>query len=658
MQRKVEEMDIEIRFQIASVCFYLIIASQFFMERRLPTVTNKIFRAMIIVCGLNLLFDISTVCSLHYYEKIPSWLNRMLHQLFIGSLDLFIALLCLFVISLVHDLRYHAKRHILMFVPFVISIIVIIFGELDYYIGEDVKYSYGMMANTVYISVALYLLLTLIYLIRYRKILSKRIKLLLFTAIAGEVIMSLIQMTNPSILLSGLAITLMLTFIFYSMVNPSEYIEKETDILNRYAFLTMFNEKIGSNKNFYVFNVTFDNWSILTTRFGQDFVSHLLSDFARFMETMFHTNVYHSRTKCLSMFVEGDKDQIYKISRQINLKLEESITIDQIKVNLKAHLLAVECPKYAKSQQDILDILELTMHDDIQEKPEKVTFYDEDNQAIVNRYITIERMLKDAVDFNGFTVVYQPIYSAKLKRIVSCEALVRLKDTQTIGFVSPEEFILIAERIGVIGELGRIVFTKVCEFAKQYSLQEKGIKYIEVNLSAIQYMNPNLADELIAIMNKFDLPGKFFNFEITESAAIETNAIISKNINNLLAAGCSFSMDDYGTGYSNLTMMVDMPYHIIKLDKSLIWPCYPPQQSVAKQGEFKENTKSHVVLQSTISMIKNLSYHIVAEGVETKEQLDALLSMGVDYIQGYYFSKPVNPDCFFRKLDDWNMIGL
>ena len=649
-------MEIEIRFQIASICFYLIIVSQFFRGRRLPTVTNKIFRAMVIVCGLNLIFDISTVCSLHYYDEIPSWMNRMLHQLFIGSIDLFIALLCLFVISLVHDLRYHAKRHILMFVPFGISIIVVIFGKLEYYIGDDARYSYGTVAYTAYLSVALYLLMSLIYLIRYRNVISRKIRILIIAAIAGEAIGCSIQLINPQLLLSGLVITLMLTFIFYSMVNPSEYIEKETDLLNRYAFLTMFNEKIGNHKTFYVFNIIFDDWSILTTRFGQDFTSRVLSDFAKFMETTFHTNVYHSRTKCLSMLVEGDKDRIREISRHIFLKLEDSITINQIHVNLKAHLLAVECPNYASSQEDILNILELFMNKDIQEEEneKKVVFYDEEKKAILTRYITIERMLKDAVDFNGFTVVYQPIYSAKQKRIISCEALARLKDTQTIGFVSPDEFITIAERIGIIGELGRMVFTKVCEFAKEYPLQEKGIEYIEVNLSAIQYMNPHLADELIAIMRKYNLPGKFFNFEITESAAIENNNVIQKNIKSLLAAGCSFSMDDYGTGYSNLMMMIDMPYQIIKLDKSLIWPCYPPQQEAAEQSEFQENKKCHVILQSSISMIKNLDYHIVAEGVETKEQLDALLNMGVDYIQGYYFSKPVTKGSFFRKIDEWN----
>ncbi len=651
-------MEIEIRFQIASICFYLIIVSQFFRGRRLPTVTNKIFRAMVIVCGLNLILDISTVCSLHYYEEVSPWLNRMLHQLFIGSIDLFIALLCLFVISLVHDLRSHAKRHILMFVPFVISIIVVIFGELKYYIGDDARYSYGMIAYTAYLSVALYLIMSLIYLFRYRKVISKRIRVLIIAAIAGEAIGCSIQLINPKLLLSGLAITLMLTFIFYSMVNPSEYIEKETDLLNRYAFLTMFNDKIGNHKSFYVFNVIFHDWSILTTRFGQDFVFHLLSDFAKYMETTFHTNVYHSRTKCLSMLIEVDQDQIYKISRNIQLKLEQSLTVNQINVNLKAHLLAVECPKYARTQEDIFNILELTMHEDILDNIETEIFYNEENQAIVNRYITIERMLKDAVDFNGFEVVYQPIYSAKQKRIVSCEALVRLKDTQTLGFVSPEEFILIAERIGVIGELGRMVFTKVCEFAKEHPLQEKGIEYIEVNLSAVQYMNPYLAKELIEIMHKFDIPGNFFNFEITESAAIEVNTVISNNINSLLAAGCSFSMDDYGTGYSNLTMMIDMPYHIIKLDKSLIWPCYPPQHVTKQQSGVKDNKKSHVILQSSINMIKNLDYQIVAEGVETKEQLDALVSMGVDYIQGYYFSKPVTKHSFYKKIDDWNTIGV
>ncbi|MDD5934125.1 MAG: EAL domain-containing protein [Clostridiales bacterium] len=620
--------------------------------------SNKIFKIMVIVCGFNLIFDMSTVVSLHYYDIVPAWINRLLHQFFIGSLDLFIALFCLFVITLVHDIRYHLKRHILCFVPFVISIIVVIFGDLQYYIDDKARYSYGTVVFTIYISVALYLLITLINLFRYRKILKRKTRLLILAAISGEAIAACIQLYNPNLLASSLAMVLMLTFTFYTMVNPSEYIEKETEILNRYAFITMLNEKFGSKKEFYVLNVSFDDWGVLNTRFGQDFSFRVMSVMAQFMETTFHTNVYRSRTKCLSMLIDEDKDRIREIARHIFIKLEDSIKIDQVDVVLKPHLLAIKCPEYAKKQEDIFNILEMLIYKGFAEKDQekKLIFYDKNMQAKLERYITIERMLKDAVEKDGFDVVYQPIYSRKDQRINSCEALVRLKDTQTIGFVSPEEFITIAERMGVIVELGRIVFKKVCEFAKSHSLMEKGIEYIEVNLSAIQYLDPNLADSLVEIMRIYKLPGTFFNFEITESAAVDKNIVIQTNIKRLHNAGCTFSMDDYGTGYSNLSMMIDMPYHIIKLDKSLIWPCYPPLNKTSSQNEYQDSKKSHVVLESSVRMVKNLDYKIVAEGIETQEQLDAMLEMGVDYIQGYYFSKPVDGETFYQKIDEWNKI--
>lgn len=649
-------MEVNVQFQIASLCFYLIIVGQYISGKRLQTMSNKIFRAMLITGGLNLLFDIATVYSLYYYDVVPKALNRFLHQCFIGSLDLFIALLCLFVISLVHNLRYHGRRHILMFVPFAISIIVVIFGDLKYHISDTGSYSYGMIAYTVYASVTLYLILTVTYLIRFRRVISRRTIYSLSFAILGEVVFYLIQMNFPRLLLSGLAMTLMITFVFYSLVNPSDFIEKETGIMNRYAFMTMLNELFGANKKFYVVTVSFDNWGTLNTTFGQEFTFQVMTSVARFLEESFHTNVYRSRTKCLSMLIQGDIDYIRQIARYVFIKYDSKITIDKIDLTLDPHILSIECPKFATSQEDVFKIIELFVRKDIRERENEQMLinYDGENAMILNRYITIEKMLKHAVEHDGFQVVYQPIYSAKKKKIQSCEALVRLKDTKTIGFVSPEEFILIAERIGVIGELGEIVFRKVCEFAKNYPLMELGIEYIEVNLSAIQYMNPNLAEELIAVMKEYSLPGSFFNFEITESAALGEDRIIQNNIKRLLSVGCSFSMDDYGTGYSNLTMMIDMPYHIIKLDKSLIWPCYPPDFLKGKEDTLADSKKSHVVLESSVSMVKNLDYQIVAEGIETREQLDALIAMGVDYIQGYYFSKPIQDELFVSNLKEWN----
>lgn len=210
------------------------------------------------------------------------------------------------------------------------------------------------------------------------------------------------------------------------------------------------------------------------------------------------------------------------------------------------------------------------------------------------------------------------------------EALVRLKDTETVGFVSPEIFIPIAEKKGMIMDIGKIVFEKVCHFFREHNLGKMGIDYIEVNLSSIQCVHPELPSQLKNIMEQYEINPRYMNLEITETASVESGEMLQKNMFYLREMGCSFSMDDFGTGYSNLSQMAEVIYDLVKIDKSLIWPCFD-----------NKNSKSSAILKNVIHMLLELNVNIVAEGVETREMADYLIAQGVTYLQGFYFSKPL-----------------
>ena len=215
----------------------------------------------------------------------------------------------------------------------------------------------------------------------------------------------------------------------------------------------------------------------------------------------------------------------------------------------------------------------------------------------------------------------------------------RLKDCGDLGFISPEIFIPMAEEQGMIDEIGTIVFEKVCSFAAENRLWEKGINYIEVNLSGMQSVDPSLPAQLSSIMQKYSIEPRFINLEITETASIDGGELLDANMKRLRSLGCHFSMDDFGTGYSNLSQMAKVHFELVKLDKSLIWPAF---------GENPDEPL--VILNSCIAMILQLGAHIVAEGVETEEQAEFLAERGVSYLQGYYYSKPISGEAFLEKI--------
>ena len=141
-------------------------------------------------------------------------------------------------------------------------------------------------------------------------------------------------------------------------------------------------------------------------------------------------------------------------------------------------------------------------------------------------------------------------------------------------------------------------------------------------------------------MKKYGISPDSINLEITETTAVESASMLEKNMKRFRAMGCSFSMDDFGTGYSNLSKMSEVNYDLVKFDKSLIWPSF---------GENKKE-KSEIILTNTVNMVSSLGAHIVAEGVETEEMAQGLADMGVHYLQGYYYSRPISEEAYIEFI--------
>jgi len=203
--------------------------------------------------------------------------------------------------------------------------------------------------------------------------------------------------------------------------------------------------------------------------------------------------------------------------------------------------------------------------------------------------------------------------------------------------VPPGVFIDIAEQNGMILKLGEIVFEKVCRFLKGINTGQYGIHYIEVNLSVVQCAFEHLAETYINIMEKHKLSPKLINLEITESASLSAKKILLDNMKVLMDYGIRFSLDDFGTGQSNLNYIVDMPVDIVKFDRDMT-------------RAYFENGRAKYVMDAAMHMIQGMKLKIVSEGIETEEQYKTMEALGISYIQGYYFSKPLPEKEFLEFL--------
>ena len=270
--------------------------------------------------------------------------------------------------------------------------------------------------------------------------------------------------------------------------------------------------------------------------------------------------------------------------------------------------------------------------------------YDDTLRNQLLREQAITDSMESALSQNQFLVYLQPKYRIKDEVLVGAEALVRWNHP-VWGFLSPAEFIPLFEKNGFITRLDRFVWEKAC--AVLHDWDERGYypMSVSVNVSRADIYNEDLADTLVKIIEKYDLDPSRLHLEITESAYTENPKQIIDTVTTLRELGFVIEMDDFGSGYSSLNMLNDMPIDILKLDMKFI------RSEMAKP-------KSQGILQFIINLASWMNLSVVAEGVETKAQLLRLTEIGWDYVQGYYFAKPMPCQEFEGLLDEYRGAGI
>nr|MCR4763384.1 EAL domain-containing protein [Lachnospiraceae bacterium] len=223
---------------------------------------------------------------------------------------------------------------------------------------------------------------------------------------------------------------------------------------------------------------------------------------------------------------------------------------------------------------------------------------------------------------------YQPVYTKDGRQMYSAESLIRLNDPE-FGELFPGEFIPAAERNGMIEQLGEYTLEEVCGFLESGIPKKLGIHYINVNLSVVQCMNPDFVSRVKKIVSRYQVEPSWINFEITETVAALDYVSLDAVIRELKAEGFMFSMEGYGTGFSNLYSIFLLDFDMIKMDKRLLW-------------EAQRSEDGWTIFENSIRMVHELNHEVVVVGIETKEQYEKSKLLSVDWYQGNYFSRPLS----------------
>lgn len=629
--------------QLVALCVVLVVTIEFFQYRRVKLLSTELFEGFLGLSIFCIVCDIGCIYASFHPQYFSILINRIIHQFFFASLSL-----VAFYVFIYIDLRgrkvknYSTLELLLRAIPLIIAILGILFGDINYSVSVKGSYSYGTLVNIVYVMSATYCVMAiavLAYAVKNRHLVVKYDFIFCF---AAWLFIAIYQYLVPTASLISLAIALIVMFVYISFENSKENEDKDIhSLLSRNAFEMVIDELFGENKNFYVICFSMQNTTSLRSTYSLSTCLDCIAKSVKSIPDFSNRNIFRISEFSFG-FILFSKEELTDWSARYKVS-DKALLIEDSSIQPTYIVSAVECPTSAANAESLFSLISFCQSHYEAQNDHSVLIVDKEIADKRNYILSVERLIQRAVDEDGFYVVYQPIINTKTNRCESAEALVRLKDTKSFGFISPEVFIPVAERRGLISKIGDQVFSKVCQFIKDNEVEKLGIRYIEVNLSGIQIADPTIPFRLHQTVKSYGLDPKMINLEVTETALVRSGKVALDNMEKLKSFGYKFSMDDFGTGYSNLSQVAAVKYDLVKMDKSLIWPAFEPN-----------NEQARTIMIACIKMFHTLGISVVAEGVETAEQAEVLATNGVEFLQGYHYSKPVKEDKFLEFVQEFN----
>lgn len=627
-------------FDVAAFISGVFLLSVYIMRRTLRAKSNRLLLVLLFVDCLGSMTDIISCYCISYPDKYPMFFNVLICLSYLFFYN-FMGVLFLAYI----DSKTKVKK---LFVPLKVYLVAVTIFEfvliftsqwthLVAYFDENGVYGHGPMMVLLYVLAAIHLLVSALLFINKRRRFNKYQVTAIVSFIVVVSLGVLIQCVVPDLLVGQFGNTLVLFFIYTSLENPVYHTYRATTCFNRTAFQEILKMKTREKEKISLFAFKIKDFDVLRESLSLKDQIRLSSIVAEYISSLYRYNAFCIADDKFIVLVKDISEADYiqtnleiffsKEMQLIDAKVKvgfESIEISEIEPDVKAEMI----------ENGIIYALDHNLFED-----KKFVFADIVTK--LRRRKEISRVVRNAVENNLFDVYYQPIRCVKTGRFQSCEALIRLIDDE-LGFISPEEFIPIAESEGLIVKIGEIVFEKVCRFIKESNITTKlGVRYVEINLSPIQLAEPDIIRRFRDIMDEYSVIPQWINLEITETANLENEKKMIRTIEGFHNLGMSFSLDDYGSGFASADYLFRLPVEIVKIDKSILW-------------QAMEDVNASVVLLGTLSLLKSLGKEIVVEGVETEDMVKILEDNGVDFLQGFYYSKPVKGNEYIEFLEKYN----
>lgn len=602
---------------------------------------RALFRVILLSVTLTPLFSfIST------YIELLGDARRYFTVMYLTQLGLFFVhhaaapFFLLYTMSLNGHIRGLKRRSLaVLLIPFALIELAVLTNPIHhklFYYNGDLRYTRGEWMLPLYVVALFYYALGVMQMLHSRKALkhvSWVYLMFCYLMVLGGIV---IQLVYSQIRVEYFTESLMAMILMVAFERDMHTINPLTGLFNRIGFAEdiRINELAGRRYTLIAIRLRDlkDYARVLSEARYRALVKTVALGMSQSRVSNLEEDAYSYDEDSLALLVYGDEMKAEKRRDEVLEKLRGSWSIPGGgAIQLQATVAVVRVPEQLRDRKLIMGRLS----DPEPLRPEGVTLLGTEEIEHFERAQKVEIALRRALQEGTLQVWFQPIWNVHEQRFTSAEALSRLFDDE-FGSIPPSEFIPIAEQKGLMGQLGDLVLEKTCAMAASGVVGESGLAYLHVNVSPYQLPGENLAERFSAILERYGIGPERLRLEITETMDIDASGLVRQSVAQLREAGFQFAMDDFGTGFSNLSSLLSGRFADIKLDRSLLLSA--------------ERDHGRQMLRSIYEMVRASGLITVQEGVETEEQLHLVEGFGCDTVQGFYFARPMPPEEFTAFL--------
>ncbi|XME03752.1 EAL domain-containing protein [Lachnospiraceae bacterium C1.1] len=629
-----------IGFHFVGIALLLMLLSMSDWHKTVRTVSNKAYLMMFVESFASIVLDILSILSTNFNRFLPNWVTPLICRLYLISLVVVAMSILRYVTIQSHPegIKFKYFFHITEGIM-VLFCLGVLFSPIYSYYDLASVYILGLSTEICAVGAVSFMLVAIAEtFIFWNLIPDRKRNAILFTA-CGTLIIAIIQGLYHGLELTSLYLGMSMVYVFFSLENPRDYLDKDSGAFNKMAFEVTMKEKFRDNKKFSVIVIRFYELRYLRNLFGTEKYNSLRKKIISYL-THFEASTAYILGEHETIVMFENRDSFETARKEIGERFRVPWNIEGISLEIKKSMLIipeVNIPDTIKDCRQMFDYF----RDKLMRGPVGNTIYVGITEMSEKRKNDkVNELLKEALKEDRVASSYQLIYDKSSGKPVAVETLLRVLDNGTNGnYLDNNDIFHMTEHDGLINEIAEKHFESVCQMIREVHPDKYGIRRVTVNLSAFQCMQKDMPNSFIYIMERYGIPATYFCFEISSDALQAGGVVIRQNIARLTSAGCSVLLDRFGEQNMDIRIFIDLPISGVKIDSRVVFSLYA-----------NNYMKNAVELIGKIA--GELSKKLIIYGIEDDNIYRMVSDFDSQMVQGNYFSGLMSEREFKKYLEN------